>query len=495
MQAKPGKLRLQKNNTKKILSVFLAVVLLFTASNFSVVAAANDDYATEEQKAELAELKEREQRLASEAAEIDKNMDSVKADISNLEQQSASLSADLESLFAEDKILQEEYDRLKAELDAAKEYMQACVAEYDQAIEDVENKHEEFEKRIVAMYKRGKQSKLEVLLNSDGITGFFTNLELLKVIAEKDVEILDELTAARETAKAKQIKAEQSKEQYEKFVASKADEIEKLAQGIRSKQDEISAVEANLLNRSASLSDLESSLADNESEQSNLSGRKNEINKQIAAQKAAAEKKAREEAARKAREAAERKAKAEAERKAKAEAERKAKAEAERKAKEEAEQEESGSGSSEGTTPAPTPGSGFTHPAPGNYRISSYYGYRVHPIFGYSRFHSGLDLPGNFNDPIVAAQSGVVEKVHYPYPNSNYGGLYSGNCNYIVVNHGNGLKTYYLHLKRIDVSPGQHVSRGQRIGGMGSTGYSTGCHLHFEVRVNGSTVDPYPYIY
>jgi murein DD-endopeptidase MepM/ murein hydrolase activator NlpD len=111
-------------------------------------------------------------------------------------------------------------------------------------------------------------------------------------------------------------------------------------------------------------------------------------------------------------------------------------------------------------------------------------------------FHSGIDLTGGFNDPIVAAADGVVVTAYYPYPNMNWGGWSYGN--YVEILHDDGTKTLYGHLKSIDVVKGQRVSQGERIGGMGSTGMSTGCHLHFEVQIpNGGSytqVDPLGYL-
>ena len=110
--------------------------------------------------------------------------------------------------------------------------------------------------------------------------------------------------------------------------------------------------------------------------------------------------------------------------------------------------------------------------------ISSPYGPRS------SGFHTGLDINGELGDPIWAALSGTVVSAGW---SGNY-----GNC--IVVNHGNGVSTRYAHLSVIGVSAGQAVSQGQTIGLEGSTGNSTGSHLHFEVLINGSSVDPLLYI-
>lgn len=117
-------------------------------------------------------------------------------------------------------------------------------------------------------------------------------------------------------------------------------------------------------------------------------------------------------------------------------------------------------------------------------RISSSYGSRIHPITGKRTFHSGVDIAANHGAGVYAYSSGRVVE-------ARYNGAY-GNC--IVIDHGNGLKTRYAHLSKMSVKAGQKVQTGQRIGSVGSTGRSTGPHLHFEVIVNGSTRNPLNYI-
>ena len=116
--------------------------------------------------------------------------------------------------------------------------------------------------------------------------------------------------------------------------------------------------------------------------------------------------------------------------------------------------------------------------------ITSPFGWRTHPVFGDSRFHSGLDIGADYDDPVVAADSGVV--VH---------AAWLGGYGYaVILDHGQGLQTLYGHNNSLNVSEGQNVSKGQTIAFAGSTGYSTGPHVHFEVRLNGEVVDPLNYL-
>ena len=122
-------------------------------------------------------------------------------------------------------------------------------------------------------------------------------------------------------------------------------------------------------------------------------------------------------------------------------------------------------------------------PCPSYSRISSQYGYRTHPISGTRKLHKGLDIAASGGNPVIAAASGTVVKSYF---SSSYG-------NYVVISHGGGLMTAYAHMTRRLVSAGQTVAAGQQVGTVGSTGNSTGPHLHFEVYVGGSTTNPMNY--
>jgi murein DD-endopeptidase MepM/ murein hydrolase activator NlpD len=117
---------------------------------------------------------------------------------------------------------------------------------------------------------------------------------------------------------------------------------------------------------------------------------------------------------------------------------------------------------------------------PTNGRVTSSYGMRRHPILGYKRMHSGIDFGGGYGAPIYAVSDGTV----------TVAGRTGGFGNYVKLNHGGGLGTGYGHMSRIAVRAGQHVSRGQVLGYIGSSGLSTGPHLHYELYRNGHAVNP-----
>lgn len=127
---------------------------------------------------------------------------------------------------------------------------------------------------------------------------------------------------------------------------------------------------------------------------------------------------------------------------------------------------------------------GMTWPAPGYNSISSPFGNRIHPIFGTRKMHTGIDIPTPSGASIVAAADGVVQ---------HSGGL-GGYGNTIIIDHGDGIATLYAHNSSLSVGVGQSVKRGQVVSKAGSTGYSNGPHLHFEVRQNGNFIDPAPWV-
>ena len=123
-------------------------------------------------------------------------------------------------------------------------------------------------------------------------------------------------------------------------------------------------------------------------------------------------------------------------------------------------------------------------PVPGYTRISSKYGMRTHPITGVYKLHTGVDISAPMGANFIAANDGIVTKAGY---NSAYG-------NMVIIDHGGGISTLYAHGSEILVQVGQIVKRGESVLKVGSTGYSTGPHAHFEVRINGVVTDPMPYI-
>ena len=123
-------------------------------------------------------------------------------------------------------------------------------------------------------------------------------------------------------------------------------------------------------------------------------------------------------------------------------------------------------------------------PMPSSAYITSGFGYRSEVMAGSGTFHNGIDIAVNAGAPIIAAKAGRVIAAGYHYSMGNH----------VIIDHGNGVYTIYMHSSKLLVSVGQEVSKGQTIALVGSTGMSTGPHLHFSVKLNGQYVNPLNYV-
>ena len=129
-------------------------------------------------------------------------------------------------------------------------------------------------------------------------------------------------------------------------------------------------------------------------------------------------------------------------------------------------------------------GGAMLWPVPGHTKLTSLYGMRVHPITGAYKLHTGIDISAPLGTSFIAAANGIVTKATY---NTAYG-------NMVIIDHGGGVQTLYAHGSEILVQVGDEVNAGDEVLKVGSTGYSTGPHAHFEIRINGQTVDPLDYL-
>ena len=156
---------------------------------------------------------------------------------------------------------------------------------------------------------------------------------------------------------------------------------------------------------------------------------------------------------------------------------------AQMQAEEEAARQEAAENNQQYTGTGSTATGTYIWPCPSSTYVTSAFGMREHPLFGDERPHSGIDIAGSAGSEVMAADSGTVAGATY---SSSYG-------NYVTIYHSNGDYTLYAHMSSLAVTAGQNVTQGDVIGYVGSTGWATGPHLHFEIRVNGSTVDPLSY--
>jgi murein DD-endopeptidase MepM/ murein hydrolase activator NlpD len=493
-----------------------------------------------------------ESRIKEEKSELEAQLNDIRTEVKSLEDKNQALNRRLQELQQQGKTMASEYEQLTDEMNLASDVMQAAVEESEKAIEEVKIQQKAYEDRIVVLFQYQNKSTLEVLLESENLGGFFTNMRLLEYVADADNQLLTNLKMAQEVAEQKKQNAEQTVVEYNDFIDQKQEQLEGLSNGISLVEMDIRSVDSEILTRNSEAGEVQDMITEVDSrlaafyeqmkrEAEEAKRREEEARAAAAAESrrasesesrsiATAEESSREAAAsvsasvrRQEEEAASRAV--EASRKAE-EASRKAAEAASRASanpddvslsiKASKDQEEAASASAAATTAAPVTTTTTTRvttttttappvqqPANGRlimpltsyHYMSSPYGYRTHPITGARMsFHYGVDWSANAGTPVRAAKGGTVCIANKPYQGMVYTSHKSGYGNYVTINHGDGTATTYAHLSYVDCYEGQTVSAGERIGRVGSTGASTGPHLHFEYAINGSTVNPLDYI-
>lgn len=413
-----------------------------------------------------------------EAEDEKKALENKKADleksIESMEQEKEDIVAYIEELDRKLNELSQEIDTLKGKISDANENLEQIKVDLAEAEECAQNQYDTMKKRIKYMYENGSQDYLEILLSASSISDLLNRFEYINKINEYDDNLLAEYKKTKELIAQKQIEQEEqiaSLELMQEELSIEQDGVEKL-----------SAKKTEQLNKkNAAISSSEAQVADYAS--------------QIEEQEALLEKLLEEE--RKRKEEEERKRKEEEERKRKEEEERKRQEEEEKKKQEQANNNNSSSSgsssagsSSSGSSDSNSSGSNvntsssFRWPLNVSGVITSAFGYRDQPTAGASTYHKGIDIAAPTGTAVVASAGGTVTTASYQ----------SAAGNYIMVYHGNSTYTVYMHLSAINVSVGDTVSKGQTIGAVGSTGVSTGPHLHFGVNVNGAYVNPLNYV-
>ena len=346
-----------------------------------------------------------------------------------------------------------QYARQITEKEAELEQAKAKEAEYQA----------EFEQRVRAMEERGNVSYWSVLFQASDFSDLLDWINMIGELMDYDNQILDQLAEARQAVTQAKADLEQSRQGQQETLAQQQSqqaqlqvqqaEVDRLIQEITAQSD----VYARQIEQ---LEDSQDVVAQQ------IAQAEATYQKQLAAEKAAAEQAAQKAAAEKA--AAEKAAAA-----AKAAAEKAAQQKQQTSSSSGGGSTSSGSQSSQTTASA----SGFLWPIASSHRVTSPFGWRTHPITGRQHLHGGIDIAAPNGTPILAAKAGVVVISLY---GSSYG-------NYVVLSHPDGTRTLYAHMSQRNVSAGDTVRQGQTVGLVGSTGSSTGNHLHFETWTGSSS--------
>ena len=323
---------------------------------------------------------------------------------------------------------------LEAEISNTEAAIEETGRELELAKENEEEQYSSMKLRIRFMYERGTQNLINTLFESGSLSDMLNKAEYISNVSDYDRKKLDEYVGIKHEIEAKEeeLKSENEvlNQSKNKLEEQKAD-VEKLQ---NDKAAEIASYNAQI---SEAESDIEAMSADIAGIQKAIEAEENNIasiEARIRAEEEAAKKKA----------------------------------------------EESGE-----TYVTKTVGDiSFTWPCPASSRITSSFGDRESPTEGASSNHKGVDIGASTGSAVLAAADGTVVIATYSASAGNY----------VMINHGGGVYTVYMHMSSIAVSVGQEVSRGETVGAVGSTGYSTGPHLHFGLRINGTYVNPLSYV-
>ncbi|MBQ9498386.1 MAG: peptidoglycan DD-metalloendopeptidase family protein [Selenomonadaceae bacterium] len=332
------------------------------------------------------------------------------------------------------------YEERQAALDETLYRINENETKLVEATNELNARHGVLENRVRDIYINGQISYLDVLFGAKDFGDFLTRMDLLKRVMIRDSELVSEVLAYQTEIKevGKQLEADKRIQEELADKAAKAMEV---------KQEKVAKQQALI-----DLMENDKEVYDRQYDEMMASSA--QVERLIHAK---------EEEMRRAAEAARRQAEQEA------------------RAAQAGNVVEIGEDGGGGYV-MPSYGGGMIWPISGP--ITSEFGWRTHPIFGSARFHSGIDIGGDYGLPIHAAASGVVIE----------SGWIGGYGNTIMIEHGSGIVTLYGHNESLAVSVGQQVNQGDVIAYCGSTGNSTGPHCHFEVRVGGEPVSPWDYL-
>ena len=382
------------------------------------------------EESNLSEAQQEKKTLEGDLQKAKELIDSLKGSKEDIQSEVEKLDKQLNEISGKVKELESRLSKKRQEIADTESAL-------NKAKEQEKKQYRNMKKRIQFMYENGQTSYVEMLLSADSFTDFLNAVEYITQISQYDRKMLKEYQNMQVTIADTQRTLETDYASLQSLQAKVQEEKQAVAALESAKKGELNAVADDLTDAQTVAKAYEAEIQ-----------AQNEVIAQIqAAQKRAAEQQA---------------------------------------AQQQAQAAEENQNTAQNTTPS---GNGqstgsMMWPCPSSKRVTSDYGPRTSPTNGASSNHKGIDIGAAYGADIVAADGGTVLVATY----SSSGG------NYVIIDHGGGLCTVYMHASSLTVSAGQTVSKGQVIAKVGSTGISTGNHLHFGVTLNGVYVSPWGYV-
>ena len=385
--------------------------------------------------ASSSELKQELDNLKNQADDIAAESAELDRQIAENESETQSIVEKKENIDQQMDLTRQQIENLSAQIQQYNLLIAAKQEELDQAEIEAQEMNERYKLRLRTMEEEGNVSYWSVLFQANSFTDLLDRIDMIQEIAQADQTMLERMRQVAEEIAAAKVEIEDNKAALEEAKA------------------ELAVLEAQLEDQRAEADAMITQLMANREELLAVSDTYDaleaEVRQQIQDVQTAYEN---------------------------------ALADEEAQRKIEAAREQAASGSV--SKPSSTSSSGFLYPLAASGTITDAYGYRWHPIYEAYRFHTGVDFAVGRGTAIYATRSGTVTAAAY----STYNG------NYVAINHNDGYTSLYGHMTNYIVSPGQSVSQGQVIGYEGSTGVSTGPHLHFEITYGGANVNPMDYV-
>lgn len=425
-------MRSSKTKIVRIISIVLAAVILLSLVSTALIVMVHAA-SSSEIKSKLADLRAKQAEIQKQSDELEKSIAENKDQTKTLVSQKAEIDQEMEMSRQKIENLNEQIQQLNLLIAEKQTELEASVAK-EEALQ------KQYKARLRSMEETGSVSYWSILFRASSFSDLLDRVDMIREIAESDQLMLKQLSAATQAVETERADLEQQKQDLQQTETDLAVEQAEL----ETKRAKADTLITQMQVEYASLSDeFLAAEADEAAVREQIKKAETDYFNALAKEQAAAA-----------------------------------------AAAAAANKPSSGSDSSSSSSSGGASSGGFAFPLAYSTGVTCAYGPRVHPINGNKSFHYGVDLAAGMNTEIYATKSGTVTGATYGEANGYY----------VTINHGDGYSSIYAHMTNYVVSVGDSVKQGQLIGYVGTTGWSTGPHLHFEILYNGSNVNPMNYI-